>query len=142
MDEEGKKVINPFLEKERFDVDGQKEAMNYPILVGNDSIADNSAASWACPPACSSRATARKSRRSSAWSITMILPRPSRACCSKVLQAISTASSAQSSMLPVAFLRVLSVTFVKAQHRGHKDAQRTTLKSPFSFRRLSSVSLH
>ncbi len=35
MDEEGKKVINPFL-----DVDGQKEAMNYPILVGNDSIAD------------------------------------------------------------------------------------------------------
>ncbi len=40
MDEEGKKVINPFLEKERFDVDGQKEAMNYPILVGNDSIAD------------------------------------------------------------------------------------------------------
>ncbi len=40
MDEEGKKVINPFLEKERFDVDGQKEAVNYPILVGNDSIAD------------------------------------------------------------------------------------------------------
>src|ERR1700688_75700 len=40
MDEDGKKAINPFLEKERFDVDGQKEAMNYPILLGNDSVAD------------------------------------------------------------------------------------------------------
>jgi len=40
MDEDGKKAINPFLEKERFDVGGQKEAMNYPILLGNDSIAD------------------------------------------------------------------------------------------------------
>jgi cytochrome c biogenesis protein CcmG/thiol:disulfide interchange protein DsbE len=40
MDEEGKKAIDPFLEKERFDVDGQKESMNYPILLGNDSIAD------------------------------------------------------------------------------------------------------
>jgi cytochrome c biogenesis protein CcmG/thiol:disulfide interchange protein DsbE len=40
MDEEGKKAIDPFLEKERFDVDGQKEVMNYPILLGNDSVAD------------------------------------------------------------------------------------------------------
>src|ERR1700724_4542833 len=40
MDEDGKKAINPFLEKERFDVNGQKEAMNYPILLGNDGIAD------------------------------------------------------------------------------------------------------
>ncbi len=40
MDEEGKKAIEPFLEKERFDVNGQKEAMNYPILLGNDSIAE------------------------------------------------------------------------------------------------------
>jgi thiol-disulfide isomerase/thioredoxin len=40
MDEEGKKVIAPYLEKERFDVNGQKEAMNYPILLGNDSLAD------------------------------------------------------------------------------------------------------
>ena len=39
MDEEGKKAIEPFLEKERFDVNGQKEAMNYPILLGNDAIA-------------------------------------------------------------------------------------------------------
>ena len=40
MDEDGKKAIDPFLEKERFDVGGQKEAMSYPILLGNDAIAD------------------------------------------------------------------------------------------------------
>src|ERR1700690_1193629 len=39
MDEEGKKAIQPFLDKERFDVNGQKEAMSYPILLGNDDIA-------------------------------------------------------------------------------------------------------
>ena len=39
MDEEGKKAIEPFLAKERFDVNGQKEAMSYPILLGNDDIA-------------------------------------------------------------------------------------------------------
>src|SRR6266436_4061830 len=38
MDEEGKKAVQPFLDKERFDVNGQQEAMNYPILFGNDSI--------------------------------------------------------------------------------------------------------
>lgn len=38
MDQEGKKVVEPFFEQKRFDVDGQKEAMNYPILLGNDSI--------------------------------------------------------------------------------------------------------
>lgn len=40
MDEDGKKAISPFLEKERFDVNGQKEAISYPILLGNDGIAD------------------------------------------------------------------------------------------------------
>jgi thiol-disulfide isomerase/thioredoxin len=40
MDEEGKKAINPYLNKERFDVNGQKMAMNYPILLGNDTIAE------------------------------------------------------------------------------------------------------
>jgi thiol-disulfide isomerase/thioredoxin len=39
-DEEGKKAVEPFLEKERFDVNGQKEAINYPILLGNDAIED------------------------------------------------------------------------------------------------------
>jgi glutathione peroxidase-family protein len=40
MDDEGRKSVGPFVEKERFDVNGQKEAMNYPILLGNDSIAE------------------------------------------------------------------------------------------------------
>ena len=40
MDEDGKKAIQPFLDKERFDVNGQKEAMNYPILLGSDAIAE------------------------------------------------------------------------------------------------------
>jgi glutathione peroxidase-family protein len=40
MDDEGKSVVAPFLEKERFDVNGQKLPMNYPILLGNDSVAD------------------------------------------------------------------------------------------------------
>ncbi len=40
MDEDGKKAVQPFLDKERFDVGGQKEAMNYPILLGSDAIAE------------------------------------------------------------------------------------------------------
>jgi cytochrome c biogenesis protein CcmG/thiol:disulfide interchange protein DsbE len=40
MDEDGKKAIQPFLDKERFDVNGQQEKMSYPILLGNDAIAD------------------------------------------------------------------------------------------------------
>ena len=40
MDDEGKKVVEPFLQKERFDVDGQQAAMNYPILIGNDAAAE------------------------------------------------------------------------------------------------------
>jgi len=39
MDEDGKKAVQPFLDKERFDVNGQKEAMNYPIVFANDAIA-------------------------------------------------------------------------------------------------------
>jgi len=40
MDDEGKSVVAPFLAKERFDVDGQKLPMNYPIVIGNDNVAD------------------------------------------------------------------------------------------------------
>jgi thiol-disulfide isomerase/thioredoxin len=40
MDEDGKKAIEPFLEKQRFDVNGQKEAMSYPILLGSDTIGE------------------------------------------------------------------------------------------------------
>ena len=40
MDEEGKSVVAPFVQKERFDVNGAKSQMNYPILIGNDAAAD------------------------------------------------------------------------------------------------------
>jgi cytochrome c biogenesis protein CcmG/thiol:disulfide interchange protein DsbE len=40
MDEDGKKAVQPFLDKERFDVGGQQEAINYPIAFANDSIAE------------------------------------------------------------------------------------------------------
>lgn len=40
MDEEGKSAVAPFLAKERFDVNGQKLPMNYPIVLGSDEIAD------------------------------------------------------------------------------------------------------
>ncbi len=40
MDEEGKSAVVPFLAKERFNVNGQKLPMNYPIVLGNDAVAD------------------------------------------------------------------------------------------------------
>jgi cytochrome c-type biogenesis protein len=40
MDEEGKSAVAPFLAKERFNVNGQKLPMNYPIVIGNDTVAD------------------------------------------------------------------------------------------------------
>ena len=40
MDEEGKSAVAPFLDKERFDVDGQKLPMNYPIVLGTDEAGD------------------------------------------------------------------------------------------------------
>jgi cytochrome c-type biogenesis protein len=40
MDEEGKAAVVPFLAKERFNVNGQKLPMNYPILLGSDEVAD------------------------------------------------------------------------------------------------------
>jgi thiol-disulfide isomerase/thioredoxin len=40
MDDEGKKVVQPFVEKERFDVNGQKLAMSYPILIGDSDEVD------------------------------------------------------------------------------------------------------
>src|ERR1700674_1579806 len=38
MDDEGKSVVGPYVEKTQFDVDGTKMAMNYPILIGNDDL--------------------------------------------------------------------------------------------------------
>jgi cytochrome c biogenesis protein CcmG/thiol:disulfide interchange protein DsbE len=40
VDDEGKAAVVPFVAKERFDVNGQKLPMNYPILLGNDAVAD------------------------------------------------------------------------------------------------------
>src|SRR5260221_8321930 len=40
MDEEGKPVVAPFVAKERYDVKGQKLPMNYPIVIGNESVAE------------------------------------------------------------------------------------------------------
>jgi cytochrome c biogenesis protein CcmG/thiol:disulfide interchange protein DsbE len=40
MDEEGQSAVTPFLAKERFNVNGQKFPMNYPIVIGSDDVAD------------------------------------------------------------------------------------------------------
>ena len=40
MDDEGKSVVAKFVEKERFDVNGAKLPMDYPILIGNSDAAD------------------------------------------------------------------------------------------------------
>ena len=40
MDDEGKSAVAPFLAKERFNVNGQKLPMNYPIVIGSDDVAD------------------------------------------------------------------------------------------------------
>ncbi|HXN53426.1 MAG TPA: TlpA disulfide reductase family protein [Candidatus Acidoferrum sp.] len=40
MDEEGASVVTPWVKKERFDVNGSKSQMNYPIVIGNDAAAD------------------------------------------------------------------------------------------------------
>jgi thiol-disulfide isomerase/thioredoxin len=40
MDDEGQKVVAPFVAKERFDVSGQPLPMSYPIWIGSDDAAD------------------------------------------------------------------------------------------------------
>jgi thiol-disulfide isomerase/thioredoxin len=40
MDDEGKKVVEPWIKSKRFDVNGSQEALDYPVLLGNDKIAD------------------------------------------------------------------------------------------------------
>ena len=40
MDDEGRRVVAPFVGKERFDVKGGQSQMNYPIVIGNDAAAD------------------------------------------------------------------------------------------------------
>jgi len=38
MDDEGKSVVAPFVQKSQFDVDGKQKTMNYPIVLGNDDL--------------------------------------------------------------------------------------------------------
>ena len=40
MDEEGKSVVAPWVAKKRFDVDGQKLPMSYPIVIGSEAAAE------------------------------------------------------------------------------------------------------
>jgi thiol-disulfide isomerase/thioredoxin len=40
MDESGKKVVDPFVANTEFDVNGKKELMNYPIMIGNLDVAE------------------------------------------------------------------------------------------------------
>ena len=40
MDDEGKKMVEPWVRDKRFDVNGTKDAMSYRILLGNDKIAE------------------------------------------------------------------------------------------------------
>jgi cytochrome c biogenesis protein CcmG/thiol:disulfide interchange protein DsbE len=39
MDDEGKSVVDPYVQKTQFDVGGHSMAMDYPIVLGNDDIA-------------------------------------------------------------------------------------------------------
>ncbi len=40
MDDEGRSVVAPFVQKERFEVNSVQSQMNYPIVIGNDAAAD------------------------------------------------------------------------------------------------------
>ena len=40
MDAEGKKKVEPYLQNERFDVNGSKDPIGYPIVLGTDAISD------------------------------------------------------------------------------------------------------
>jgi len=40
MDDEGNKVVQPWVQNQRFDVNGHPEPMNYQILLGNTKVAD------------------------------------------------------------------------------------------------------
>ncbi len=49
MDDEGTSVVQPWVEKTTFEVNGQPETMNYPIVIGNDEVADKFGGIWAFP---------------------------------------------------------------------------------------------
>jgi thiol-disulfide isomerase/thioredoxin len=39
MDSEGRSAVEPFVKRPQFDVGGQKVAMEYPVVLGNDDVA-------------------------------------------------------------------------------------------------------
>lgn len=39
MDDEGKSVVEPYVRDENFELEGKQLAINYPILLGNDDVA-------------------------------------------------------------------------------------------------------
>ena len=49
MDDDGTKVVQPFVQKTTFDVDGHPETMNYPIVIGDDASADKFGGLWEYP---------------------------------------------------------------------------------------------
>lgn len=49
MDDDGAKVVQPFVDKTKFDVNGKQMIMNYPIVIGSDSVADKFGGLWAFP---------------------------------------------------------------------------------------------
>lgn len=40
MDDEGKKIVAPFVQTTEFDVNGKQETMNFPVVLGDDDIGD------------------------------------------------------------------------------------------------------
>jgi thiol-disulfide isomerase/thioredoxin len=40
MDDDGKSVVAPFVAKEKYEVNGQKLLINYPVVIGSDEAAD------------------------------------------------------------------------------------------------------
>lgn len=49
MDDDGARVVQPFVDRTEFDVNGQNLTMNYPIVIGSDSVADKFGGLWAFP---------------------------------------------------------------------------------------------
>ncbi len=38
MDDEGRSVVQPYVEQERFELNGRQVAINYPILIGGEAV--------------------------------------------------------------------------------------------------------
>lgn len=49
MDDGGAGVVDPFVRQVQFDTDGGPMAMNYPIVIGSDSVAEKFGGLWAFP---------------------------------------------------------------------------------------------